>query len=29
MNGDHIRTLTRLAKAYILTQLQRKGVRLD
>jgi len=29
MNGDHSRTLTRLARASILHQLQREGVRLD
>jgi len=29
MNGDHSRTLTRLATASILPQLQRKGARLD
>jgi len=29
MNGDHSRTLTRLATASILPQLQREGVRLD
>jgi hypothetical protein len=29
MNDDHNRTLTRLATASILPQLQRKGARLD
>jgi len=29
MNGDHSGTLTRLAEASILPQLQREGVRLD